>query len=1068
MKKVYKMLAYFSISCLAFGLNAQESSMPEKLQRNKLLDASIQKVGVDNNVEKINSKTNSSHTDKAAISLIDEDFSGGIPATWDVLQEAATGDAPGWFYSTAYTGVDQARSVSYLFADFSPIVVDDWLITDQVTVSEGGFNLVVDMYGRSWSGPDETLKVLVSTTGKTPADFTDELTAVTFGAAFEGPSIYVGGTPLTFNMDAYIGENIYIAFRHEGEDGDILITDVSLSKKRDNDLALGAYYTGEYTHFPLNQNYTPEQIARIDNVGNFAQTNVVLTSSVDGTAIASAGGKPLDPGNDTILDVTQFSPIALGSVEMSLSVDQNQSDDDASDNVANRTLTTTEDVAARDLGIDNILYTFGRETDYFYLVNTFTFNIDAVATSIQFVPGTNTDGSISSVGKSVVVELYDAADALVASSSPYIVTAADIDTLVDIPFIANFSMEAGVEYKAAVYYSGGGYVIGTDGLSFADQSLSFEAGDADYVERGFTGIIRLTAEDVCDYTTIVANENVTDASCNAFTDGSIELSPAGGKAPYSYSWVHDDTLTSNIASDLAAGDYDVTITDDNGCELVTTITVGEPAAMNWTVNPSPTSGCGLSDGEIALDYSASPGETDYTIDWDGAATGTDNTTDPTYDYTIGALGVGLYYVKVSSASECSQDTVQINESGASQISVDASAGETCLDASNGFITITSLDDITGYTFNWTQDGGPLAETGTNLTDVPGGTYTVEGTGGGCTTNKLVVNLSDGPTLDLDLVVSSEISCAGQTDAELTVTFANLAEDVTNYTFTWNDGTADLAETGNVISGLDAGTYNVVANGLCTSTNPSIEVNNPAGLLELNLSSGVIDCNGNETTVEVSSPSDISGYTFDWSYNGTALAGETGVSVTGAAGNYDVVGNGTCDTETGSITVSQPDIILVSGVGVEYIDTDNANINITVSGGTGVLTTSWAGPGGFTSGDEDIAVTENGTYTVTVGDDNGCEVTSSFEVDVLSVSNLSAHNISVYPNPASTTINFDVEGADAENVYVFDATGKSIASMNVKNNIVEMNVESLSNGLYFYHITRQDGSLLVSSKFTVTK
>ncbi|GEM_PF-524215 len=63
-----------------------------------------------------------------------------------------------------------------------------------------------------------------------------------------------------------------------------------------------------------------------------------------------------------------------------------------------------------------------------------------------------------------------------------------------------------------------------------------------------------------------------DATCESGADGSIESDVAGGTGPYTYMWT--DGSTTEDASDLAAGDYGLVVTDDNGCTFADSTTVG--------------------------------------------------------------------------------------------------------------------------------------------------------------------------------------------------------------------------------------------------------------------------------------------------------------------------------------------------------------------------------------------------------------------------------------------------------------------------------------------------------------
>ncbi|HEY8402384.1 MAG TPA: hypothetical protein VIK89_14045, partial [Cytophagaceae bacterium] len=78
-------------------------------------------------------------------------------------------------------------------------------------------------------------------------------------------------------------------------------------------------------------------------------------------------------------------------------------------------------------------------------------------------------------------------------------------------------------------------------------------------------------------TPISVNANVTNASCNGTSTGAIDISIAGGFAPYSIVW-SNGAITEDI-SNLTAGTYEVTITDNEGCISQTSFEVNEPAPV---------------------------------------------------------------------------------------------------------------------------------------------------------------------------------------------------------------------------------------------------------------------------------------------------------------------------------------------------------------------------------------------------------------------------------------------------------------------------------------------------------
>jgi hypothetical protein len=69
--------------------------------------------------------------------------------------------------------------------------------------------------------------------------------------------------------------------------------------------------------------------------------------------------------------------------------------------------------------------------------------------------------------------------------------------------------------------------------------------------------------------------SVQDASCFEESDGAIDLNVSGGTGPFTFSW-SNGASTEDILN-VSAGNYDVTVTDNNGCSItLSAIGVGEP------------------------------------------------------------------------------------------------------------------------------------------------------------------------------------------------------------------------------------------------------------------------------------------------------------------------------------------------------------------------------------------------------------------------------------------------------------------------------------------------------------
>ena len=74
---------------------------------------------------------------------------------------------------------------------------------------------------------------------------------------------------------------------------------------------------------------------------------------------------------------------------------------------------------------------------------------------------------------------------------------------------------------------------------------------------------------------------VTDVSCNGYNDGQIVVAPQGGTPAYSYSWSVNGIGNNPVANNLVAGNVTVTVSDANGCSEAITVTVNQPAPINF-------------------------------------------------------------------------------------------------------------------------------------------------------------------------------------------------------------------------------------------------------------------------------------------------------------------------------------------------------------------------------------------------------------------------------------------------------------------------------------------------------
>jgi hypothetical protein len=133
--------------------------------------------------------------------------------------------------------------------------------------------------------------------------------------------------------------------------------------------------------------------------------------------------------------------------------------------------------------------------------------------------------------------------------------------------------------------------------------------------------------------------NVLTQPCPGGASGSLEAVATGGVGSINYIWNTGESTP--VITDLSAGTYGVTVTDDAGCVASSTIDLQElPGPNCLAVVTQPVSEPGASDGIVTV--GAAGGTPPYTFLWDNGVTTPDNVN----------LPEGIYTVTVTDANGC--------------------------------------------------------------------------------------------------------------------------------------------------------------------------------------------------------------------------------------------------------------------------------------------------------------------------------------------------------------------------------------------------------------------------------
>ena len=110
-----------------------------------------------------------------------------------------------------------------------------------------------------------------------------------------------------------------------------------------------------------------------------------------------------------------------------------------------------------------------------------------------------------------------------------------------------------------------------------------------------------------------------DPVCEGDLNGSIDLTVTGGDAPYAYSWQHGYGFED--PSGLGKGIYNVTVTDDNGCQAFGSYELFEGTRL--TLNASITNATCFGDSSGAIFLTVTPGLEPYIYNWSTGETTSD-------------------------------------------------------------------------------------------------------------------------------------------------------------------------------------------------------------------------------------------------------------------------------------------------------------------------------------------------------------------------------------------------------------------------------------------------------------
>ncbi|MBQ6276490.1 MAG: HYR domain-containing protein, partial [Bacteroidales bacterium] len=467
-------------------------------------------------------------------------------------------------------------------------------------------------------------------------------------------------------------------------------------------------------------------------------------------------------------------------------------------------------------------------------------------------------------------------------------------------------------------------------------------------------------------TTSFASGAITDVACYGQSTGSASVTVTGGTPGYTYRWSSYPVQTTQVATNLPAGQYVVTVTDTHGCTSTATATVSGqsyPLTASFAEGSTVDVLCfGETTGSATV--TASGGSPDYAYSW--------NTIPQQTTPTATNLPAGNYIVTVTDSHGCTTtSSARINGQG-TLLSATFNTGNIsnipCYGQTVGSATVTVNGGTPQYLYAWNTVPVQTTQTAQNL---PAGSYVVTVTDDhGCTTT---ASATITQPAQLEVSASSTNATCGATGGSVTAVVVGGAGQ---YTYSWNNS-AGQSYSGARVTNIAPSTYNLTVsdyNGCIATAVASVSA---SGSLSARIDVVALPGCGNNISagrLQAVAESGISPFSYIWSDGSTAMlasnlqAGSYSVTLTDSWG---------CSANATTSIEQQNDLeISVSVTTVSCFGENDASATVVALRGEPPYTYSWNN-GANSAFLQNIAA---GRYSITVTDANMCAKAETIEIE----------------------------------------------------------------------------------------
>lgn len=467
----------------------------------------------------------------------------------------------------------------------------------------------------------------------------------------------------------------------------------------------------------------------------------------------------------------------------------------------------------------------------------------------------------------------------------------------------------------------------------------------------------------------------TENTCHGEGAGSITIEMQGGTEPYSYQWSGAGVRTTDQnQTGLNGGDFEVVVTDANGCSISRKFTLFDPEVLNVSANGDDLKCFNDASGKIWAEVEG--GVFPYIFEWKN-----DASTVISNDSVMTAMDAGEYHVEVKDNLGCKANAFVKIEQPEELKATTSVWNVDCYGNNNGKVSVDVNYGTPAYKYEWFKlpDVTTVISIEEEMTNLEPAQYMANvKDANGCSVSTLALTVTQPNKLTISYT-KEDVAIYGEATGKIN---AEAHEGSQPYTFTWSGPSITAANEHNeVLTDLLAGNYYLVvedANGckeyeMVSITQPEV----------LDVKATVTDasCYGLSTGGIVLN---VSGGDGDYSYSWTSVKGYTASTkdiLNVPADDYTVV---VSDHSGASFTrtykVEEPNELIAEVVtsgsilSVKCYGDKNGAIKCAYSGGTAPYTVTWNGNDipAVLADSSYVTGLGAGTYTISLKDANNCQ------------------------------------------------------------------------------------------------